>query len=174
MKKTKLLAFSAIFILITSVIIAIIIYKSVQSITDSEEVHFHAAFLVYENNNLKDFSEFKYMHISRCSEDLEHVAEDPQLEKAHLHDNIGNIVHVHRKNATWGDLFFNIRYDLPQNIMANVNGIPAENILERKIQPYDRILIYYGEITEITQKLTQVPDIEEMRKAEARSESCGN
>src|SRR3989344_8557320 len=107
MKNTRILAFTTIFILCISVIIAVIIYKSVQSNTNVDSVHFHAAFHLYENNSLKDFGEFKYMHISKCTEDQEHVDEDPQLEKAHLHDNIGDVVHVHRNNATWGDLFFN-------------------------------------------------------------------
>ena len=38
--------------------------------------------------------------------------EDKQLEKAHLHDLIGTVAHIHRENATWRDLFKNIGYSV--------------------------------------------------------------
>ena len=54
------------------------------------------------------------MHIEPCR-DEEHEkekkdAKEIQLEKAHLHDMIGDVVHVHYKGTRWKDLFANLNY----------------------------------------------------------------
>ena len=101
-----------------------------------EEVHYHAGFLVYVDGVKQDFSDTKYMHVEACDEEGHEVEEDEQLEKAHLHDGVGDVVHVHRNDATWKDLFTNIRYEFPsaQEVAGYVNGVRVENILKEPIK----------------------------------------
>src|SRR4051812_30234652 len=75
-----------------------------------KELHYHAGFQVYENGKQKSFADIAYMHDKPCTgKKAEEEKEDEQIEKAHLHDLVGDVVHVHRENATWGDLFKNIK-----------------------------------------------------------------
>src|ERR1700730_17097255 len=78
-----------------------------KTILKPKPVHFHAGFQVYVDDKLQDFSDFKYMHEAPCTvngKPLTNNHVDEQIEKAHLHDQIGDVVHVHRLGATWSDL----------------------------------------------------------------------
>lgn len=175
-KRTKyFIVLLALGILICSIAVAFYLAtRNHPANTSQEVIHFHAAFDVYINDQQIKFTDFKYMHIGTCTLNNDTEDEDPQLEKAHLHDNIGDIVHVHRKNATWGDLFLNIRYPLPANIKAYVDGKPADNILEQAITPYERVLFYSGQITKIEEKLQRIPSVNQIKEIESKSESCGS
>ncbi len=73
-----------------------------------KDLHFHAGFQVYVDDKLQDFSDNKYMDETPCTKNgkpLPDVKVDDQLEKAHMHDHKGYIVHVHRKGSNWSDLF---------------------------------------------------------------------
>jgi len=170
MNKKTLIIFSALVLIL--VLVGVYALTRTQAPTD-EEIHIHAAFQLYLNDQLIDFSDFKYMHIKNCTLDGSATEEDPQIEKAHLHDNIGDVVHVHREQATWGDLFFNIKYTLPKEITAYVNEVKVADILNMEIEPYDQILIYSGTISDLETKLKSLPSIDYVKEIETRSESCG-
>src|SRR5688500_3050606 len=114
--------------------IGFIFLKTKSQEKHEEEIHYHAGFMVYIDGKLQDFSEAKFMSIAPCSEESDsHQAKskvEEQLEKAHLHDNIGDVVHVHRKGAFWGDLFKNIGFEFPdKKLKAFINGKPIADIL---------------------------------------------
>ncbi len=71
------------------------------------ETHLHAGFQVYVDGVKQDFSDYQYMEIQPCgiTDYGEKTPEEQQLEKAHLHDGVGDVVHVHRAGATWGGPF---------------------------------------------------------------------
>lgn len=137
------------------------------------DIHFHAAFQVYADNTLVDFTDAKYMHISPCSEDEEAVSDDEeQIEKAHLHDNVGDVVHVHRKNAKWKDLFKNISYDIDGSVVGYINGERAFGVLNKHINADDRALFLLGEYQTLDAKLEALPTIDRIRTVEQSSEGC--
>ena len=143
---------------------------------DLKEIHYHAGFLVYIDGKLQDFSDFKYMHLEPCSDEKNHQEEkeDDQLEKAHLHDGTGDVVHVHRNGAVWNDLFKNIGFTFPDRsiLKAFSGGSELNNFLETPIKPYDSIIIASGDTNNIN--LSQYVTYDRIKEVEAKSESCGS
>ena len=74
----------------------------------SAPVHYHANFAVFEGGKQVDFSSPEFMHISPCTENEVH-SDDPN-ENVHLHDGIGNVVHVHADSISWKTLFETLKY----------------------------------------------------------------
>ena len=142
----------------------------------SEEVHFHAGFLVYVDGKRVDLSDNKYMHIEPCEvEGIDkptHTPREEQLEKAHLHNNIGNVAHVHVNGAKWGDLFTNInfRFEEGKEYAGFINGIENQDILNAPIKEYSSALFIIGNNQGIDKNA--VVSKEEIEAAEAKSESC--
>jgi len=139
---------------ITALIIAIILFVLLYSaflyvgkLLTPKKVHYHAGFVVFENDKKKDFSDFKYMRIKPCllDQNQKDSKEDIQAEKAHLHDSVGDVVHIEGENALWRDLFQNIRYKLDYSkAFTFINGSKVKNFENQKIQPYDSIVILIG------------------------------
>ena len=165
MKKFKLI----IFIVIILILSGIYYYKSRNQI---EKVHYHAGFQVYIDGKLQDFSAGKYMHIKACSDESHLSKEEQQLEKAHLHDSIGNVVHVHNKNVVWNDLFINLKFKFDQKkpLTGFVNGKKIDNLLDYQIKSYDSIVIFSGEVEESL--LKNAVSKEQIIQAEKKTESC--
>ncbi len=137
------------------------------------EYHVHAAFDVYVDGQLQDYSDLQYMHVEPCTVAHNDQPEDDQIEKAHLHDGVGDIVHSHRANATWGDLFQNIKVTLPPPVSGYSNGQAVKDILSQPIKAYDRVLITAGTAPENLQAaLDQVPSVDYIRQQEQAIESC--
>ncbi len=112
-----------------------------------KKVHYHAGFVVFKDDRKINFSDFKYMRVKPCSEGTDHKesAEDIQAEKAHLHDLVGDVVHVEEKNAYWRDLFYNINYKLDYSkAIAFINGKRVSQFENRKIRPDESLVILIG------------------------------
>jgi len=82
--KKKLLVF-----LLAIVLLAWFFLVLINKIQSQQSIHYHTGFLIYIDGILQDFSAQKYIEISAY-----------QIEKAHLHDNVGDVVHVHQPGAT--------------------------------------------------------------------------
>ena len=152
-----------------------------------ETVHFHAGFLVFIDGKQQDFSDLKYMHIEPCTDEntpheeparnafsIADAGGDEQVEKAHLHENVGDVVHVHRNGAVWSDLFKNIGFPLPQEnqIQGFLNGSPLNNILSYPIKAFDSVIIISGNTKDIN--LNQYVTKDHIREIENKSENCGS
>jgi hypothetical protein len=140
--------------------------------------HYHAGFQVYVNNELQDFSDLKYMKLSPCGDKHEITAspEEEQLEKAHLHDLNGDVVHVHRDGATWRDLFVNMEYDIDEtNIIMYINGRPVDgrDLLHDPITPDESVVFFVGENDDLEDKAAQAVTLDRIREVEGLSEDCG-
>ena len=94
------------------------------------------------------------------------------MEKAHLHDEIGDVVHVEAENAKWKDLFTNINFkiDPEKPITGFVNGKKTENILNEPIQSYESVVFFVGKVDE--KKLKNSVTKDQIKKAEKNNETC--
>ncbi len=141
-----------------------------------EQVHNHAGFRVYVDGKAQDFSDLKYMKVEPCTTDDGNVVEDDQMEKAHLHDFVGDVVHVHRSNAVWGDLFKNIKFTIVTSkpIVAYINGKKVNDILSFPIRPYDSLILLIGKHENTAKYLKNSVKKDHILKAENKSENCGS
>lgn len=146
-----------------------------KKVTAPEKAHYHAGFQIYVDGKLKDFAKQEYMKETPCAADDAQVHVDEQLEKAHLHDLAGNVVHSHRKKAIWEDLFTNIKYSLDQGkpVKSYINGQEVDNIETQQIQPYDSVVILIGKNNDIKTYLPKAVTKSEIEKEEKKSENCG-
>jgi hypothetical protein len=141
---------------------------------DHKSVHYHAGFRVYIDGSLQDYSDYKYMNFVPCSEhDTKKSAAEEQIEKAHLHDGVDDVVHTHRSGAVWGDLFKNIQVELPKDkvLKAYINGIEQTDIMESPIKEYTTAIFIIGENNASHDK--EIVSIEHIKEVEAKSELCG-
>lgn len=81
--------------------------------------HFHANFWVFINGERVDFSDEKYMEdVAGCSLTGKLYAKD----RAHLHENNGETIHVHHDGVTWGHFFANNNIYFWEDILIMDNG----------------------------------------------------
>lgn len=128
---------------------------------EHEDVHYHAGFKVYIDGQLQDYSDYKYMNFVPCTEhNIKKSPAEEQIELAHLHDGVGDVAHVHRSGAKWGDLF--------KNIGVKLSGEVPE--LDQPIAPDSSIVITIGKQVDNPERVT----IEHIKEVEAKSELCGS
>ena len=135
------------------------------------DIHYHAGFRVYKDGQLQDFSGPQYMHLEMCSVD-EGEHEDDQLEKAHLHSAVGDVVHVHRDGAVWQDLFTNIGVSIDKDARGYTNGQTIPSILATPIEPGASVIIVAGDESGVD--LTNFVSSEYIQRVESLSETCGS
>lgn len=174
-----------IFLFILLIVVAVFGYKykksnQIQKPTPNPvaeaKIHYHAGFIVFDNGKKIDFSDTKYMQIKPClvnGQEEKITSADSQIEKAHLHDNVGDVVHVEEDGARWGDLFTNIKYDLDYSkVTAYINGQKIEDLKSTPINKDDSLVIFVGKVNQklLSQTLTK-EYIEEKGKS---SSSCSD
>lgn len=140
-----------------------------------EAVHIHAGFTVYMDGVKQDFSDFKYMNIEPCTEHADKkTKENDQIEKAHLHENVGDVVHVHRSGAVWGDLFHNLNVTFPPGkpVVGFIGGEKFDNILTLPIHENDSVIIISGKSDGID--TSSYVSVDHIKEVESKSELCGN
>lgn len=139
-----------------------------------EHLHYHAGFIVYIDGVKQDYSDYKYMNLEPCSEHSEKKsAKEEQIEKAHLHDGVGDVVHVHRPGAKWGDLFKNIGVKLPTDTLEvlYINGELAGDMYNQPIKAYDTATFVFG--SDRNPHKDERVSVEHIKDVEAKSELCG-
>lgn len=153
-------------------------YALSQTILKPKPVHYHAGFQVYVNDKLVSFRGNKYMHEKPCTMNGHDMsAEDPdtQGQKAHLHDHVGDVVHVHRPGAKWGDLFTNIKYPLEGKISAAyVDGQKVDDILGQPIVANESVVIFVGKHSDDQKYLKTAVTKERIAEIGKKSESCSS
>ncbi len=125
-----------------------------------ESTHYHANFAVFiEEQRLPFDSPFYYEEVQSCGGD---DLNNPKI-RAHMHDQVNHIVHVHDEAATWGHFFANVgmtdgdtvfRYDgvvyvedEDTQIRFILNGDEVETTANRTIRSEDTLLISVGSPT---------------------------
>lgn len=167
--------------LILVVVVLIVVSASFLFILNKREpvkkVHYHAGFVVFKDNKQVDFTDFKYMVVKPCTTEKtkeKETDEDDQMERAHLHDLIGDVVHVERENSKWSDLFTNLKYSVDYSkTTAYLNGKKVNDFQNLIIQPYDSLVVLIGPNNEKV-ALSKAATIAHIKDAEKRSENCGS
>lgn len=143
----------------------------------AEDIHIHADFVVNINGKAFDFSDEKYQS-DEPSEDEDHDHEEHALDPyTHLHNGIGNVIHVHKKGVTLGYFFKTLSMELAETCFTDdennkycadessslkffVNGSRKQNPASYEIQDLDQILISYGSLTDssVSKQIESVSD----------------
>ena len=150
-------------------------------------VHYHANFAVYVDDSQEQFSNpLLYEEISECSVSTE----KKPGERAHLHENIKDVVHVEDNAVTWGSFFQNIDWNISSDYIDNsglllvnnetqsvtyiLNGEKISDITNKVIGDKDRLLISYGSATtdELNKQFETVATTAEKYNATKDPESC--
>ncbi len=167
MKYKKLIAVGVVMILG----ITFFLYRKFNT---SKEIHYHAGFVVFENGKKVDFSDSKYMYIRPCSvnQNKKPTASELQLEKAHLHDGIGDVVHVEATGAKWSDLFTNIGFPVDYASASGfINGNLVSDFQNTPIHPYDSLVLFIGLVDK--NLLSQAVTKNRILQVEKTSVECG-
>ncbi len=140
-----------------------------------QKTHYHAGFVVFQNNKKIDFSDTKYMFLEPCVLNNKHEDsdEDIQIEKAHLHDNVGDLVHIERTGAIWQDLFTNIHFPINYSqVTAYINGKQTQNFQLQAIHNDDSLVVFIGK--DDTKLLSQAVTKSYIEKMAKKSTTCGD
>ncbi len=141
-----------------------------------EKVHYHANFNVVINGQREAFKGPMYYEEEGggsgvCSLD---TAMTPS-ERAHMHDNVSDVVHVEDHAVTWGQFFQNLGWVVddkliqsPKNLYQTdethkitflINGHEMQDISSEVIRDKDRLLVDFGDTNDVTlqQEFNAVP-----------------
>lgn len=136
-----------IFVFALSLVILVSVFVSFKiSQIPTKPVHYHANFAVFVDGKQEDFTKPQLMHIKPCSND-EAESNDPK-ENVHLHDQIGNVVHLHADGIHWNFFLSTIHFDLAKktegkSLTVYSKGLKVDSkILDETIQKQDQILIH--------------------------------
>lgn len=84
-----------------------------------DTVHYHANFALYINGKRQEFRGSQYYsEVEMCTSD---TAMMPS-ERAHMHDNVNNVVHVEDHAVTWGQFFTNLGWIMGPTSMVSPDG----------------------------------------------------
>ncbi len=138
-----------------------------------DEVHVHAGFKVFVDDKPVDFSLDKYMYFLPCGLD-EHEQTTVQ-DRVHLHDGVGDVVHVHAKGVRWQDLFESIKYKFPENveIAYYINGEKVEDLLSQEIVNEESIIIVVDGKQAEQEYFKEQVSVERIEKIAHSKENCG-
>lgn len=85
-----------------------------------DTIHYHANFAVYINGRREEFNRPQYyQEEAACI--LTNQISIPQ-QRAHMHDNINSVIHIHDHAVTWGQFFDNLGWYIGPNFMMNADG----------------------------------------------------
>lgn len=119
------------------------------------ETHDHAFFLIVVNGVAKNFSSDTYME---------------RIPGAHLHDNVGYVVHKHRFGATWGKFLMSLDFNLQiSNAKFFINNQSVSNISDVEIKDDDRVLLAFNSTDQIQDMLVS---LNSFKHDETAGDSC--
>lgn len=165
------------FIACLSVLVGALIIMTVRFATyKTDHVHYHANFAVYINGQREQFKDAHYYtEVEMCTLDEAMLPK----RRAHMHDDVNNVVHVEDHAVTWGQFFDNIGWTLgSRTIISSDNKVYTENETQKLhlmingqdytdvaglqntvIKDNDKLLVSYGEISEqdLKQQYNSIP-----------------
>ncbi len=170
MNKRKLIAITGILLILS----VIVFFKFIRKPEKEAEVHYHAGFVVFNEGQRVDFSDSKYMFIKPCTTGKEKLdAKAEQMEKAHLHDEVGDVVHVEADGAKWGDLFTNISYPIDYSkATAFINGSEIGDFQNTPVKANDSLVIFVGKADQSL--LSNAVTLDRIKEVESKSVECGD
>ena len=120
------------------------------SLTQTQAYHIHANFKVYVGGKVFDFTPEKYMSLN--GKDLD--------ENIHLHDNKGDLIHIHKQGISLGEFFTSLKMKLSSGsfiddannsykVKMYINGKENSQFEAYIPQDLDKILITDGPIVSV-------------------------
>ncbi len=128
------------------------------ALVQQDEVHYHANFGLFINGQRDKFKNFTfYEDAQSCAAS---AGANPK-SRAHMHDNVNDVVHVEDENVTWGAFFANLGYGLSDKSVETdsgvfvdgqrgrhlsfvLNGEKVDNVANKVIDNEDVLLVDYG------------------------------
>jgi hypothetical protein len=152
---------------ISGVLIGALIILGIRFITyNPPQTHYHANFAVYINGKRELFKSPMYYEEVSGSCALGNDVKPAQ--RAHMHDEVNDVIHVHDHGVTWGDFFMNIGWavgpdfirtpdgilqpDADHRITYLVNNHEIADISTEVIRDEDRLLVDFGDTSSNTLK----------------------
>lgn len=127
------------------------------ALVEKDDVHYHANFAVYIHDQKQQFDSFAfYEEVQSCGAD---AAFNPK-NRAHMHDEVNHVVHVHDQAVTWGHFLANLGFSLGDDFIQTgdglfieddenklifwLNGKEVATIANQVIRSEDVLLIHYS------------------------------
>jgi hypothetical protein len=177
---------------IIGLVIGVVIILVIRFATYSapEQPHYHANFAVYINGTREPFKGRGYYEetaAEMCS--LQQV--ETSKQRAHMHDNVGDVVHVEDHLVSWGNFMQNLGWGLGNDYLKTndkmfvngdagtlsfiLNGQKVDSISDQIIQDKDRLLISYGtsDTTQLQEQYTSVANTAATYDSSKDPASCG-
>lgn len=179
MNKIKTVLKSRWFALIGGVVLGALVILGIRfAAYKPEQVHYHANFAVYINGQREQFKEPQYyQEVAICNSATGITL--PQ-QRAHMHDNINDAIHIHDHAVTWGQFFENLGWYIGPDFIQKDNGnryvaegdsklhviiddqdyTDLQAITNVVIKDRDRLLVSFGDIDQKTlaQEYKAVPN----------------
>lgn len=154
------LLFGLLLLIVGIVGTGLVIRFAVHSFEEQEPYHVHADIALFLNGQRFDLSQSKYMEIAPCNAGETHEEDESLLDRVHLHDGNGNVVHVHAPNITYAQFFESLNMHLTESGFTDDeghnyiedqdhsfhfyrNGEPTADLPSQTIQDLDRVLISF-------------------------------
>ncbi len=138
----------------------------------THDFHIHAGFQVYIDNTLVNFSDVRFMYFKPCG-----LAKDEIKtikDKVHLHDQIGEALHIHDKDVTWKDAMDSLGVVTGSGATFYVDGTKDTLLLSEKIQAFQSASIFIGKTTDIEKKVAARVTKDRLVEIEKqKGENCG-
>jgi hypothetical protein len=182
------------FIALSCLVLGAVVILGIRFVTYKPvTVHYHANFALYLNGQHEMFQGAQYYaETEMCTES---AAMTP-IGRAHMHDNVNNVVHVEDHAVTWGQFFTNLGWTLgpnfiqaPDNTMYVENGNQKLNVILNnqdytdlgnmanfEIKDQDKLLISYGDEAgpSLMQEFNAIPSTAHKYDMSKDTGSCGS
>ncbi|HLG90926.1 MAG TPA: hypothetical protein VI336_02080 [Candidatus Saccharimonadales bacterium] len=83
---------------------------------DAGYVHYHANFVVYINGQQEKFQGPTYYEEETSCKATAHMTPE---DRAHMHDEVYDVVHVHDRAVTWGNFFENLGWAVGKDFIQS-------------------------------------------------------
>jgi len=154
--------------LVIGLLVGAVIILGIRFVTYSKpQTHYHANFAVYINGQREEFKGPQYYEeIAACTTN----GPIQPAQRAHMHDGINSVIHVHDDGVTWDQFFENIGWYLGPNFIQDDKGnmyvengdnklnlvLNGQNLTDLTslsnvvIKDEDRLLVSFGDINKAT------------------------
>ena len=177
---------------VAGLLLGALVILGTRFITYSPEkgVHYHANFAMYLNGQREEFKDiFYYIGAESCTGESEH-ATNPYA-RAHMHDMVGDVVHIEDEVVTWGQFFQNIGWivdpkvirtpdqsflaDSQNKLTFMLNGEQTDKVIRGVIGDKDRLLVDFGstDLQTLQKEYDSIASTAEKYNGMKDSGSCG-
>ncbi len=133
--------------------------------------HHHAEFQVYIDGERKDLSSLDYMYFAPCRVYDFGERELEEIDRAHLHDYVGDVVHVHDDGVTWRVLLTNLNFE-GELIGYNEEGVLVEGMMDEEISAYNSVIFSNTELENIHELVGELKGADYVRDVEVVAVEC--